>query len=108
MSRVTQSAAQSATQLFGSITTAANAVTTCINAAGNAFEVLNIKSSDWLADNQLKSKAMAEDRKVAVIDEVSFSIAHRMVERNKLLAQSPELKTAYEAALKKVEAAIAA
>ena len=108
MSRVSQSAAQSATQLFGSITTAANAVTTCINAAGNAFEVLNIKSSDWLADNKLKSKAMAEDRKVAVIDEVSFSIAHRMVERNKILSSNADLKAAYEAAIQKVEAAIAA
>jgi hypothetical protein len=108
MATVTKSAADSAARLFGAITTTADAVTTMVNAAGNAFDVLNVKSNDWLSETRLRSAAMAEDRKVSVIDEVTFSIAQRICEREKTFAGNPQLKAAYDRALAQVESAVAA
>ncbi|WP_199097191.1 hypothetical protein [Dyella sp. ASV21] len=108
MATVTKSAAQSAALLFGAVGTTANAFTTAVTVVGNAFDVMNVKSNDWLADTRLRSAASAEDRKVAVIDEVTFSIASRIVEREKTLAGNAALKAAYDKALEQVQNAVAA
>lgn len=108
MATVSKSAANSAAKLFGAVTTTADAFTTAITVVGNAFDVMNVKSSDWLADTRLRSAASAEDRKVAVIDEVTFSIAQRIIEREKSFDGNPRLKAAYDSALARVEAAVAA
>lgn len=94
--------------MFGALNTTASAFTTAVNVVGNAFDVANVKSNDWLADTRLRSAASAEDRKVAVIDEVTFSIASRIVEREKTFAGNAALKAAYDRALEQVQAAVTA
>lgn len=106
MSRLSQSAAHSATQLFGTITVTADAISTAVSSVGNAFDVLNVKSNDWLKDTKLKSAALAEERESSIVDEITFSIANRIVEREKILSQNTTLKAAYNATLARVQAAV--
>lgn len=106
MSRLSQSAAHSVTQLLGTVTVSADALSTAVRSVGNAFDVLQVKSNDWLEDTQLKSAAMKEDREAQVIDEVAFSIATRMVERAKILASNPALGQAYDQVLARVQARV--
>lgn len=107
MATVTKSAATSVTKLFGAVTTTADAITTAIGVVGNAFDVLNVKSTDWLEDTRKLSAATAEEREVAIIDDVTFAIATRLMEREKAFVGNPQLKAAYDAALVRVEAAVA-
>lgn len=107
MATATRSAAQAVTKLFDSVAVTAGVFTTAVNTVGNACDVLSIKSNDWLADTRLRSAATAEDRKVAVIDEVTFSIATRILEREKTFQGNAALKAAYDSALKQVEEAVA-
>lgn len=106
MSRLTQSAAHSATQLFGTVTVLADSVSTAVRAVGNTFDVLNTKSNDWLEDTRLKSAALKEERESSVADEVAFSIANRMVERAKILSGNAPLGKAYDEVLPRVQARI--
>jgi hypothetical protein len=107
MSTVTNSAAQSATQLFGTITTTANAVSTMVTVVGTVFDVTNVKAQDWLSDTRIKSAAMAHDRELAIVDDIAISMAHRINERTKLLNNNADLKAAYLASLAGVTAAVA-
>lgn len=107
MSTVTNSAAQSATQLFGTITTTANAVSTMVTVVGTVFDVTNVKAQDWLTDTRIKSAAMAHDRELAIVDDIAISMAHRINERTKLLNNNADLKTAYMASLAGVQQAVA-
>lgn len=107
MSTVTQSAATSAVRLFGTITTTADAVSSAVNSIGTSFEVLNIKTNDWLLSTREMSQANAVDRSIAVRDTVAMSIANRVIERNKVLDKNPDLRTAYDQALAEVNAALA-
>lgn len=106
MSRVAQSAAHSAAQLFGTVTVTADAISTAVRTVGNAFDVMNVKSSDWLRDTKIKSAALAEESESAIVDEIAFSIANRMVERDKVLETNPLLKGAYAKVLDQVQAAV--
>lgn len=107
MSTVANSAAQSATQLFGTITTTANAVSTMVTVVGTVFDVTNVKAQDWLNDTRIKSAAMAHDRELAIIDDIAISMGHRINERNKMLSNNPDLKAAYTASLSAVTQAVA-
>ena len=108
MSTVTNSATQSAVQLFGTISTTANALSTAVGVVGNGFDVLAVHSKDWLNDARIKSAAMAEEREMAVIDDITFSIATRLAERAKLLQQNPDLATSYAATVDRVTKAVQA
>lgn len=106
MATVSRSAAVSASQLLGVISTAASTVTTACNVLGNAADVLNVKSQDWLDETRERTNAMRIDRTERIIDEVSFSISNRIVEREVMLDRNPKLKAAYDATVLKVTAAL--
>lgn len=105
---LTTSATQSATQLFGTITTTANAISTMVTVVGTVFDVTNVKAQDWLNDTRIKSAAMAHDRELAIVDDIAISMANRVNERSKLLNNDPDLKAAYTASLAGVQASVAA
>lgn len=106
MSRLSQSATHAGTQLLGTVTVTADAVSTAVKVVGNSFDVLNVKSTDWLRDTKIKSAALATERESAIVDEITFSIATRIVEREKVLGSNNALKIAYDATLANVQAAV--
>lgn len=106
MSRLSQSAAHSVTQLLGTVTVSADALSTAVRSVGNAFDVLNVKSTDWLEDTKIKSAALKEERESAIVDEITFAIATRHVERAKILESNKLLSQAYDQVLAKVQARV--
>jgi hypothetical protein len=108
MATATKSAAEAVTKLFGTVTVSADAVTTLVNGVGNAFSVLDVKSSDWLKETRKRSAGLNEDMEISIIDEVTASIAARVVKREESFAGNPKLKAAYDAALERVTAAVQA
>lgn len=108
MATVTRSAADSAVKLFGTVTTAADVITTAFNAVGSAAGVINTKSADWLQETRERSAGVATDRKLAIIDEVTASIAERAIKREDWFKSNPKLKAAYDAALGQVTEAVMA
>lgn len=106
MSRTSQSLGQASISLLGTVTTTANSFSTAVDTVGKSFEVLNIKASDWVTDTRIKSAALAEEREDAIIDEITFSIANRAVERDKILESNPLLRAAYDKVYARVQARV--
>lgn len=99
MTAVTRSASVSITQLLGTVGTAANALTTTFSAINHAADVIAATSEDWSVRTREK---IAHDRinmSEEIRDEAAIKLAQRVVDREAMLAKSPELKAAYEKAL---------
>ena len=97
-------ASQAAAQLFSSISTAASSVATTFQVIGNASEVLAIKSQDWVNATREKSMLDAMDRTERLRDEAAFTMANRIGEHAKVLANNPALAQAYEVCLNRINA----
>ena len=98
---VSRSAAVSATQLFGTITTTANAVSTGISAIGNVFDELHLRSQHRLSGVREQLALDRITQSEVIRDDAAFALATRLIERDKTLETNPLLKAGYEAAMKK-------
>lgn len=99
MSTVTRSAAISATQLFGTITTTANAVSTAVNAVGNLFDELQLRSAHRLNGVRESLALEAITQSEFIRDDAAIALGLRYIEREKQLAADPNLKAAYDKAM---------
>lgn len=108
MATASKSAANAVINIFGTVTTAANAVTTAVTVAGNAFEVLNLKSNDWLVETREGIELNGIDRSLRLRDEAANSMATRLVERAKVMGETLSYRDAYRQAMKSIEGFYAA
>lgn len=109
MATATKSAATAVTQLFGTITTTANVITTAVTAVGNTFDVLNVRSTDWLQETREAVELNSIDRSARLRDETAHSMATRLVERSKLMGTNViGYDKAYDASMQTIEAHYAA
>ena len=99
MSTVSKSAAISATQLFSTITTTANAISTGVSAVGNLFDELNLRSSHRLAGVRTQLEHDRITQSTLIRKEAAINLARSIHETEKALTNEPELKAAYEKAL---------
>jgi hypothetical protein len=106
MATVSRSASISATQLLGVISTTASTLTTIVGVVGNAADVLNDKSMDWLAESRKRTILNAQDRDARLLDETAISISQRIIERNSMLERNADLKAVYLTTLAKLEASL--
>lgn len=105
MTTVTRSAAESAAKLFGTVAVSADALSTIINAAGNAFDVLHIKSTDWVKETREASLANATVRSVQVRSSAARSMVEHMDEITKFIGTDAKKQSAFDAALAAVNQA---
>ena len=101
MSTVTRSASLSATQLFGTIGTAANALTTTFNAIGAAADVLSTHANAWSARTREEVALASMNQSELARSNAALHLATRVRETDAILAKDPTLKTYYETALRK-------
>lgn len=108
MATASRSAAEAATQLFGTVTTAANAATTAINTIGNAFDVLNTKSTAWLKETRQETAASSEHREYLISRNVSIEIAKSEIELETMFAGNAKLKAVYDRVFESISATVKA
>lgn len=102
MSQIANSASRAGTQLFGVITVTADSISHAVKSVGNAFEVANIHSNEWLQTTRLKASLLSVDREEKAIDEVAFAMSDRMIQREKILDANAGLRVAYDLSCKKL------
>lgn len=98
MNSVTQSAATSATRLFGALTTTADVVTTGVSSVGNLFAELNQRSSLRL---RTVTYQLAHDELTVfanIREQAAMNMARSIKETEAELAKDPEFRIAYDAA----------
>lgn len=106
MSTVSRSASQSAVKLFGTISVAADTLSSTINSMGDVATVLQTKTKAWVASEQRRAIMVADNERERIKSEVAIAQIQQEKEVAKLLATPAEVQ-AYKAVMDKLEKKLA-